>query len=394
MSHLAGRPRGDRLLAVIAVACIGMQFPGTLPLSLTALATWMAAVAWLDRPVLRRMWMPRFWAITLVLALGTGFLLGRPDLDLWGIPLSTGGLTAGGLMIARGALILGLTSWAARAMTAGRLRRALSAVGLEPLGGAAAVAVGLLPEMQGRLREIAQAQSGIGTNGRFFRLREVAVAGFCETLLLAERIAAGKGPGRRARIAAVVGAPGEGKTTTVLRMAQRLREAGLRVGGVVQPGWTDGVRTGYALLDLATGWTRSFAILVPDPPPGGPRFRFDDAGWAWAADRIREARRTADVVVVDEIGRIEAAGGGHLLALRAVIWDERAGWWLLSVRADGADAVEQEVGGFEVRMDLAPGDDERSADVQAMVARMVDTVSNQKVGRWARDSQAATPSAP
>lgn len=365
--------RGDRLLAALAVACVGLQFPGTLVLSSAALLSWLMACAWLDPMVLRRMWMPRFWAITGVLALGSGVLLGRPDLDLGGLPLSTEGLAAGVLMLVRGGLILGMTTWAGRAMTGVRIQRFLGAAGLAPLGQAASVAIGLLPGMQGRLRRIGQVPAGAGRpTGRAARLHDLAVSAFCETVRVAEELAAKGALERPARIAAVVGEPGTGKTTLVMGVAQSLRDAGLRVGGVVQPALeASGIRTGYDLMDVATGETRPFARLATGPRPGSPRFAFDESGWAWAADRIRKGRQSVDVLVADEIGRQEAAGGGHLAVLLEPMADEKARWWLLSVRADGAGRVEQQVGGFDVRMDLARGGDVRAADADSLVARML-----------------------
>ena len=160
----------------------------------------------------------------------------------------------------------------------------------------------------------------------------------------------------RVRVAALQGAPGEGKTTRILAIAARLREAGLKVCGVVQPAvHVDGKRTGYDLLDVATGDRVPFARVAEATRPGGPRFAFDKAGWAWASERIRQARQDADVVVVDEIGRLEASGGGHLEALREAVPGGRERWWLLSVRRDGAAAIQQWVGGFDLREDLAGG---------------------------------------
>ena len=366
----------DRVLAALALVCIGLQFPGTLALSTAALVVWVAACAGFDRAVLHRMWMPRFWAVTAALALCTGFLLGRTDADLWGIPISTEGFEAGSLMIVRAGLILGLTTWAGRALTEYRLQRGLGALGLAPLGRAASVAIGLLPGMQERLRGKGFVYADADRTrppGRAARIYDVAVSVFCQTVMVAEELAANRNPERRTRIAAVVGAPGTGKTTTVCRIAERLRGGGLKIGGVVQPALVDGgLRVGYGLRDLATGDERSFVSLAPHAPPGTPRFAFDAAGWAWAADRIQRDRVLLDVLVVDEIGRLEAAGDGHMPALLDRMTGGNARWWLLSVRADVADTVSGLVGGFDVRIDLGGGGDIPTSDEDGIVARMLE----------------------
>ena len=124
--------------------------------------------------------------------------------------------------------------------------------------------------------------------------------------------------------------------------------------------------------DLATGDERSFVSLAPHAPPGTPRFAFDAAGWAWAADRIQRDRVLLDVLVVDEIGRLEAAGDGHMPALLDRMTGGNARWWLLSVRADVADTVSGLVGGFDVRIDLGGGGDIPTSDEDGIVARMLE----------------------
>ena len=56
-----GHPRAIRWgMALLAAACVALQFAGSLPLTGAALALWLGALAALDRPSLRRLWMPRF----------------------------------------------------------------------------------------------------------------------------------------------------------------------------------------------------------------------------------------------------------------------------------------------------------------------------------------------
>jgi len=143
----------------------------------------------------------------------------------------------------------------------------------------------------------------------------------------------------------VCGYPGAGKTSWLLARADLLRGRGLSVGGFVQPAVPgEGWREGYDLLDLASGERIPFARRAPRPPVGGLGFAFDPAAWAWAAERIRAARLDADVLVVDECGRIEAEGGGHLTALLAPLPGERCGRWIVAVRREVLPALRARLG--------------------------------------------------
>lgn len=367
MNAVQRGPRPGRILGVVALACLALQFPGSLVWSGLALGAWLVATACLDRASLRRMWMPRFWAVTLLLALATGVLLGQKEATGSGALVSWQGLEAGALLVVRGALIFGLTSWASHAIPGPRLLRILARVGLASLGRAASVALSTVPHLQQRLVAMWQDGERSRDRGHIGRIKEFAVLAFCETVRLAQGLAAD-----RARVAAILGSPGVGKTSTLLQVAERLREAGLQVGGVAQPAlYRDGARVGYELLDLATGEKRPFATLTSQGGIDGTRFAFDEAGWVWAAERIRAAMRTADVVAVDEVGRIEAKGDGHMRALLGPATFGRARWWLLAVRSDCADAIQEQVGEFAVRVTL-----DAMPQTNGLVARIVTEVCN------------------
>jgi nucleoside-triphosphatase THEP1 len=179
-----------------------------------------------------------------------------------------------------------------------------------------------------------------------------------------------------ARILAVTGLRGSGKTTRAIELGRALSETGASVGGVVQPArfcaQSRGKSVeGYDLLDLATGERRPFARAAPRRGGGTERgevtpesssnypelerlsgFEFDPEGWIWAGDRIRWAREHCEVLVVDEIGRLEAAGGGHLSALRDAVEQDRASRWILSVRSGIWTEIQERVGEFSVTVVL------------------------------------------
>jgi nucleoside-triphosphatase THEP1 len=367
-----------------ALLCIAVQLPGSLVLSAAALALWLLLLLLFDRPTLERLWLPRFWIVTLVFAVASGLLLGpKASKGVWSV-VSRQGLEAGVLMVVRGAFIFGLAAWASRALGGKDLQRAARRLGVPRLGTALAVALQLLPELEERLhlslREPVDPARGLR---RLQRFRLLAVRAISQTARLAETLARGvAAPGAAARsttIVAIVGAPHSGKTTLLTEVVSRLRQRGLRVGGITQPAlYEDGQRQGYRLRDAATGEEHPLARRRSDRAPGELGYDFDGAAWTWAQRRLREARsaRDLDVLVVDELGRLEARGEGHLPALAERLDDERVGIWLLGVRADCATAIAERLGTFSLT--ISPEEDAPQAE--HLAERIASACSDRSAG--------------
>ena len=353
-------------LGLTALACVAVQFPGSLLLSGLALALWLAVLLVYDRASLARLWLPRFWLMTLLFALGSGLLLGRRSAGgLTGV-ISVEGLQAGLLMVLRGAFVFALASWASRALAGGALERVFGKVGLARLGAALSVAMSLLPELEQHLQQARRRSFG-GAGRRLRSLRRSVVNLVAQTARLADTLAS---PARRRRVvAAVIGPPGSGKTTLLGKLVAELAGRGVGVGGVLQPAQREDRRTlGYALRALPGGEEQPLARARATAPAGGLGFEFDPAAWTWARSRIGEARRGSPIVVVDELGKLEAAGQGHMPALLEEISGESPGVLLLAVRADCAGAVAERLGGFglSIRADAEP------LAVDAFAARLAD----------------------
>ncbi len=119
----------------------------------------------------------------------------------------------------------------------------------------------------------------------------------------------------------------------VLELAARLRKHGIAVAGIACPGlWEKGRRSGFELLELDTGNKMPLARRVDDLRP--VPFLFDTLGLEKGDLALSEKRcKNAGVVVIDEIGKLELAGGGwagaleHLLALDGPVhlWVVRTG---------------------------------------------------------------------
>jgi nucleoside-triphosphatase THEP1 len=164
----------------------------------------------------------------------------------------------------------------------------------------------------------------------------------------------------------VTGATGSGKTTLTKAVIERLRARGVRVAGVLAPGFlADGRRTGFDIVNLATGEQAPLAREqehVAGPHPRWSRFAFSPEGLALGREALGEDARGADVVVVDEVGPFELSGGGWADALDALA-KTFPGAVLLVVRESVVDEVRARWGSAEsVVYDVSSADPQGVAD--------------------------------
>ena len=118
------------------------------------------------------------------------------------------------------------------------------------------------------------------------------------------------------------GGIGTGKTRLAERLAVTLRGRKIKVGGIISPRILSGGETiGYRARDIDTGAERPFATLNPPGIPIGKFYLSEDA-LAFALTVIESASATAQVVLLDEVGRLELAGKGHAISLRSLLQSE------------------------------------------------------------------------
>jgi len=118
-----------------------------------------------------------------------------------------------------------------------------------------------------------------------------------------------------ALVGLLMGAVGAGKTTAAERVAGLARRRGLVCGGLLAPALTDqrGSKIGIWGVDLLAGERRTLART--DRELGGPQvgiYSFDDAALTWANDAIEKAIGACDLLIVDEIGKLELWGHAGL----------------------------------------------------------------------------------
>jgi nucleoside-triphosphatase THEP1 len=111
-----------------------------------------------------------------------------------------------------------------------------------------------------------------------------------------------------ARIGLLTGPVGVGKTTVVERVAGLARRQGIHCGGLLAPAMVNscGQKAGIWGVDIGTGGRRVLART--DRDLGGPAiglYSFDAAALDWAVGVVDSAIGACDLLIVDEIGKLE-----------------------------------------------------------------------------------------
>ncbi|MCL2725597.1 MAG: DUF2478 domain-containing protein [Polyangiaceae bacterium] len=185
------------------------------------------------------------------------------------------------------------------------------------------------------------------------------------------------------RWALIVGGKGTGKSTTAARVADMLTSRGIAVGGVIQEAvHENGERIAYRAHRV--GNSKSGVIIARrGAPPEGAKTNalrefcslvFDDDAFATAGTWVRQAMSACDIVIVDEVSKLEVSGGGHHDAIR----DALAGHALaiLVVRADQLFAVVEKFELEDAVADLEVGDDGALETFVDAIVRAVRTVTS------------------
>ncbi len=105
----------------------------------------------------------------------------------------------------------------------------------------------------------------------------------------------------------ITGLPGSGKTQTLLRIIQHLEEEGVHVGGMVtEPIVEKQRRTGFQITDWLTKEHEVFAHETLKSRIRSGRYGVSLAALEGLGIRsLQAARESADVIVIDEVGKME-----------------------------------------------------------------------------------------
>ncbi|WP_067077661.1 nucleoside-triphosphatase [Methanoculleus horonobensis] len=127
----------------------------------------------------------------------------------------------------------------------------------------------------------------------------------------------------RAPVFIITGGQGQCKTTFLHLVLGLIVGLNVRVRGVIAPGHVrDGRRSGFTLVDLATGEHEELCSIDPDPRcEAHGRFYFRPEGLVFGRRALAPPDpRETDLMVIDEVGRFELQGAvwaeqlDHLLA--------------------------------------------------------------------------------
>ncbi|NLA38330.1 MAG: nucleotide kinase [Methanomicrobiales archaeon] len=109
----------------------------------------------------------------------------------------------------------------------------------------------------------------------------------------------------------ITGEQGQCKTTFLHLVLSLTVGANVRIRGVLAPGHVrDGRRSGFTLIDLATGEHEELCSIDPDPECEiHGRYYFRPEGLAFGRSALAPPDpRETDLVVIDEVGRFELQG--------------------------------------------------------------------------------------
>ncbi len=356
----AGGPRGDafhpqvtwslpRLAAFSGGLVAGMSLLGFLPLPAAAacVVAYAALVLRAYPRALARLRRPMFWAQGIGVVLLAGLLLGGVRGGTAGL---LRGLEAGCLMVLRAVLVVfGFTAVSVELRNP-RILSWLERRKFRGLSDALGLAFGALPAFTQALAD----------QRMFWRHPIGALANMLQAANSLYRTHDSRG----GRTVILTGETGAGKTTRAVEVVDALRARGLKVAGVLAKGLlAESRRSGFDIVDLATG--RTAALCREGHAVGGEeqrwgRFSFTREGLALGREALAVESSQADVVIVDEVGPLELAGGGWadamdellsrfdglliVVARHAVVEAVKARWGdtsspVCEIDRDGADRI-------------------------------------------------------
>ncbi|MEM7813500.1 MAG: NTPase [Candidatus Aenigmatarchaeota archaeon] len=123
----------------------------------------------------------------------------------------------------------------------------------------------------------------------------------------------------------LTGAPGSGKTRLALAVMNELKKAGKRVAGVISPEVRrNGKRWGFKIVDLAS---RTERVLASVEEPAGPRvsrYRVNVSNIDAVVASFEESWPTADIVLIDEIGKMELYSEAFAAMVERILRSDKA----------------------------------------------------------------------
>ncbi len=308
-------PEPKRMTRVaVALAAGALVLTGRHPAVIVGFVGALVWVLTVDSAVLRRIGRPKFWIFSISITLLAGMFLGDNPTHWMGIPVSRAGLAAGIMMNLRAFTLITAGALLAKGISREGFLGATGKMGMAHLDAAFHEAMGTLPEVNRQWRETLKKTRSPITALAHLLLRMTEMAG--EVSL--------------AKAFAVTGLRGAGKTEWLTELGNRAEKAGWRVGGITQQRIFDGDRiVGFHVVHWKDGEEKVLARGET-----GVGFLFDETAFLKASEWLAEDSRNCDLLLVDELGLLEAQGHGHAPALVAALAGEKPPLVAVSLRKD------------------------------------------------------------
>ncbi len=149
--------RTRKFMWIFALGSLIAQFSGDLLWSSVALAVWLVALFLAARGVLKAIWWPKFWSLTIVISVICGLILAWNFENGWNWML---GLEATARMLVRGVYVFSLICWATRCLRTREFLTIWERIHLPGLGMALANAYALLPNWLDRMNQLISSRPG------------------------------------------------------------------------------------------------------------------------------------------------------------------------------------------------------------------------------------------
>ena len=301
-------------LATAALALTGR--PQAVVAGFAAAFLWVVIV---DRTILRRIGRPKFWIFSIAITLLAGMFLGDSPTRWMGIPVSKAGLVAGVLMNLRAFTLVAAGVLLAKGVSREGFLGATGRIGAAHLDAAFRQAMGTLPAVNREWRATLKKTRSPITALANLLLRMAEMAG---EVSLHEAYA-------------VTGARNAGKTEWLKELGDRAEKAGWTVGGIRQVRMMEGDATvGYEVVR----WKNGEGVVLARGQ-SGQGFLFEESAFLKAAEWLAEDSRNCDLLLVDELGLLEAQGHGHIPALADALAGSNPPLLAVSVRKDKRDEI-------------------------------------------------------
>jgi nucleoside-triphosphatase THEP1 len=158
---------------------------------------------------------------------------------------------------------------------------------------------------------------------------------------------------REGRVGLLTGPVGVGKTTVAERVVGLARRRGLACGGLLAPALVNscGQKLGIWGVDVGSGERRILARTDRDlgGPSVGP-YSFETSALDWAVAVVERAFPLSDLLVVDEIGKLELWRGIGLAAILPRLAADEARCSLVLVRDHLLAELQARLGTVEQRV--------------------------------------------